>query len=359
MLLTANVIACVLLALSSLATAERLRRPITPYKYRQLGFTKLGQGYWKKEWDFFYAKKNQQNPKTWTKLDAENLKVLGGGYAIDLETRVNFGGKAFFRGEEFASGGRASRADGLKVLRYPGGKPSFWAVGKTGTIYYKGKRNTGIDGSKVKLIGHGWAHIAGRTFYHGNWVHGVAGKVKTHGAHYATDAIHAYFKGKKMDVAGQANSFKLLGGDYAGTQMFAFYKGKKIQKCVNPEKVMGAYLICMGSIFFQGSPVRASQCTNPKKYLGHGFLECYTTYVYNGQKLSGPSPQYNQLKITSKGTAIDKSGKEYGESVEKEEDFELEKQPEEDKASTTDAAPGEGPGTLFGGGHTDLRNYFS
>ena len=122
-----------------------------------------------------------------------------------------------------------------------------------------------------------------------------------------------------MDVGGQASSFKLLGGGYAGTQMFAFYKGEKSKQCVNPEKVMGAYLICMGgSVFFEGSPVQASQCINPKKYLGHGFLECYTTYLYNGQKLSGPSPQYNQLKITAHGTAVDKRGKEYGESVEKE-----------------------------------------
>ena len=38
------------------------------------------------------------------------------------------------------------------MLRFPDGKPSFWAVGKTGTIYYKGRRNQGIDGHKVKLL---------------------------------------------------------------------------------------------------------------------------------------------------------------------------------------------------------------
>eukprot|EP00944_MAST-04C_sp_MAST-4C-sp1_P014827 g14827.t1 len=358
LLLIANVAVCAILALSSLASAEKLRRPLTPHKYRQLGFTKLGQGYWKKEWDFFYAKKSQKNPKKWTKLDAKILKVLGSGYAMEPKSLTSFGGKAFFRGEEFARGGRASRAAGLKVLRFPDGKPSFWAVGKTGTIYYKGRRNQGIDGHKVKLLSHGWARAAGRTFYHGNWVHGVAGKIKPLGAHYATDAIHAYFKGKKMDVAGQASSFKILGNGYAGTQMFAFYEGEKVSRCVNPEKVMGAYLICMGgSVFFEGSPVQASQCINPKKYLGHGFLECYTTYLYNGQKLSAPSPQYNQLKITAHGTAVDKRGKEYGESIEKveEDGVELKKETE----NNSDAARDEKSGSLFGGGHTDLSKYFS
>eukprot|EP00944_MAST-04C_sp_MAST-4C-sp1_P004789 g4789.t1 len=362
LLLIANVAVCAFLALSSLASAERLRRPITPYKYRQLGFTKLGQGYWKKEWDFFYAKKSQNNPKKWTKLEVEDLKVLGSGYAIDPKSLNNFaGGKAFFRGEEFASGGRASRADGLKVLRFPDGKLSFWAVGKTGTIYYKGRRNTGIDGAKVKLIGHGWAHIAGRTFYHGNLVHGVAGKVKPHSAHYATDAIHAYYKGRKMDVAGQVNSFKILGRGYAGTQMFAFYEGEKVSRCVNPEEVMGAYLICMGgSVFFEGNPVQASKCINPKKYLGHGFLECFTTYLYNGQKLNGPSPQHNQLKITPHGTAVDKRGKEYGERIDnvEEDGVESKRKTEENEALNADAARNEKCDSLFGCGHADLSKHF-
>ena len=169
------------------------------------------------------AKTIQRNGQNWTR----RLKSLG----LRIRHRSQIAKTALeekhFLGEEFASGGRASRADGLKVLRFPDGKLSFWAVGKTGTIYYKGRRNRGIDGQKVKLIGHGWAHIAGRTFYHGNWVHGVAGKVKPLGAHYATDAIHAYFKGRKMDVGGQVNSFKILGGGYAGTQCLPSTKVKK------------------------------------------------------------------------------------------------------------------------------------
>jgi|EP00945_MAST-04E_sp_MAST-4E-sp1_P004601 hypothetical protein len=351
---TASVVVCAFVALSSCASAATLRAPITPYKYRQLGFKKLGSGYWKRDWDFFYAKIKQSDPKSWTKLDTPNLKVLGAGYAIMPHSVSRTGGKAFFKGQEFASTRPGMRANGLKVLRSPDGKPSFWAVGKTGTIFYKGRRNNGVDGHKVKLIGHGWAQISGRAYYHGNRVRGAAGKVTPHGPHYATDAIHGYFKGKRIDIAGQASTFKLLGGDYAGTQMFAFYNGEKVGQCVNPEKVMGGYLICMGGrVFYQGKPVSTAKCINPKKDLGHGFLECFTTYLHNGEKLNGPSPQHNRLEMHGDGTAVDKRGKEYGTSIELEE--EDKKETKKDGGYDASAKSKE---SLFGGPAHDLRHLF-
>ena len=282
------------------------------------------------------------------------LESISGGYAIEPHSWNGIKGRAYFEGENFASSNFGGRAEGLKVLRYPNGKASFWAVGKPALSSTKAIENVHVDGHKVELIGHGWARIAGHAYYHGNRVRGVAGKITPHGAHYATDAIRGYYKGEKIDLAGQASSFKLLGGDYAGTQMFAFYNGVKVSQCVNPEKVMGDYLICMGGrVFYDGKAVSAAKCVNPKEYLGHGFLECFTTYLYNGEKLRGPSPQHNRLTVNDDGSAVDKRGKEYGESVEKEEHGDEMKKSKIDFASQEKSDK-----ALFGSSTQSLQHLF-
>lgn len=137
--------------------------------------------------------------------------------------------------------------------------------------------------------------------------------------------------------------------------MFAFYHGKKVGQCVNPEKVMGGYLICMGGrVFYEGTPISTAKCINPEKDLGHGFLECSTTYLYNGQKLNGPSPQHNRLKMNGDGTAVDKRGKEYGKSIEEDE----EDQKETKKGGASDADVEKPKESLFGGPAHDLRHLF-
>ena len=107
-----NAIVCFFLAISSISSAGkvrlRLNAPVTPLEYSQLGFKKLGSGYWRKGGDYgnyvyFYANKQQKKPKSWTKLVHGELKelvhgelkVLGAGYAVVRN------GKAFFKGEEF------------------------------------------------------------------------------------------------------------------------------------------------------------------------------------------------------------------------------------------------------------------
>ena len=113
------IISCILTEFTG--NAAKLKGPlqvpantITPYQYRRLGYKKLGNGYWKKDWNFFYAKKKQKDPKRWMKLDTNYLKVLGGGYAVEEK------GKAFFKGEVFAGNNYMKYiARGLKVFKGP------------------------------------------------------------------------------------------------------------------------------------------------------------------------------------------------------------------------------------------------
>ena len=193
------IISCILTEFTG--NAAKLKGPlqvpantITPYQYRRLGYKKLGNGYWKKDWDFFYAKKKQKDPKRWMKLDTNYLKVLGGGYAVEEK------GKAFFKGEVFAGNNYMKYiVRGLKVFKGPKGKPSAWAQGETGATFYRGNRVAGIDSQKVVVIGKGWVQVAGKTFYKGIKVHGVAGKIKVNDDGTAVDTRGRKYGKAKME----------------------------------------------------------------------------------------------------------------------------------------------------------------
>ena len=176
------ILICCVIALAASANLKGKNDKIIK-KLKRQGYKPLGGGYWKTNFNYFFAN-GAYDPKLWVQLAdvSGSLKNIGAAYATDAFD-------AYFEGKKLDDGG------GLKVLKVKG--KLTWYASNAFNTFYKGIR---FDTSgTLKALGYGYAKDSFDSFFEGEKLEDSNGNLRITKCGYAYDSFNVYYGRRKLE----------------------------------------------------------------------------------------------------------------------------------------------------------------